>query len=150
MVNEFQNWGDVYLVEFDIAVANLPSYAANVFRFTSTTGSPNSDGDRIPALFILSTGKFNFHTTVNNNYDYLLQVDFELGKMYHVTIRQQVKEDGKYWFEVLIDSDSKLKIENKNPRSYPNVELYASDSFNDPFITNIGSICNVNMQQGEG
>ena len=67
--------------------------------------------------------------------------------MYHVTILQQKnKEDGKHWYEILIDGESKLKIENIAPRSYTNVKLYASDSFFDPFITNIGSICNVNIQ----
>ena len=150
MVNEFQKWGDVYLVEFDIAVANLPSAELNVFRFTSTTGNYNGDGDRIPALFVNNFGKFMFRSSVNNNYNYGLDVNFELGKMYHVIIRQQIKEDGKYWYEILIDGDSKLKIENKSPRSYTNVKLYASESFNDPFITNIGSICNVNIQQGIG
>ena len=147
VVNEFQNWGDEYLVEFDIAVANLPSSSTSVFRFTSTNGNGFSDGDRIPALFILKDGIFHFVTSVNNNPEYQLNVTFELGKMYHVTIGQQKnKEDGKHWYEILIDGESKLKIENIAPRSYTNVKLYASDSFFDPFITNIGSICNVNIQ----
>ena len=147
VVNEFQNWGDEYLVEFDIAVANLPSSSTSVFRFTSTNGNGFSDGDRIPALFILKDGIFHFVTSVNNNPEYQLNVAFELGKMYHVTIGQQKnKEDGKHWYEILIDGESKLKIENIAPRSYTNVKLYASDSFFDPFITNIGSICNVNIQ----
>ena len=146
VLNEFQNWGDVYLIEFDIAVANLPSVDVNVFRFTSTTGAYGGDGDHIPGLFISTDGKFWFRSSFNA---YDLDVNFELGKMYHVTIRQQIKEDGKHWYEILIDGDSKLKIENITPKSYPNVKLYASDSFNDPFITNIGSICNVNIQQGQ-
>ena len=147
VVNEFQNWGDEYLVEFDIAVANLPSSSTSVFRFTSTNGNGLSDGDRIPALFILKDGIFHFVTSVNNNPEYQLNVAFELGKMYHVTILQQKnKEDGKHWYEILIDGESKLKIENIAPRSYTNVKLYASDSYFDPFITNVGSICNVNIQ----
>ena len=96
VVNEFQNWGDEYLVEFDIAVANLPSSSTSVFRFTSTNGNGFSDGDCIPSLFILKDGVFQFVTSVNNNPEYQLNVAFELGKMYHVTIGQQInKEDGK-------------------------------------------------------
>ena len=125
----------------------MPRSWTSVFRFTSTNGNGFSDGDRIPALFILKDGIFHFVTSVNNNPEYQLNVAFELGKMYHVTILQQKnKEDGKHWYEISIDGESKLKIENIAPRSYTNVKLYASDSFFDPFITNIGSICNVNIQ----
>ena len=67
VVNEFQNWGDEYLVEFDIAVANLPSSSTSVFRFTSTNGNGFSDGDRIPALFILKDGIFHFVTSASND-----------------------------------------------------------------------------------
>ena len=51
--------------------------------------------------------------------------------------------------EVLIDGDSKLKIENTTPRSYSVVKLYTSDLFYDPFASNIGSICNVKIQHGQ-
>ena len=143
VVYEYQDWGDVYLVEFFITVTNLPIAETNVFRFTSTTGNDNGDGDHIPLFSIQNDGKLMFRSSVNNDFNY----DFELGKMYHVTIGQQIdNEDGKYWYEILIDGDSKLKIENKNHKSYTNVKLYASDSFNDPFISDFGSICHVKIQ----
>ena len=147
LVYEFQNWGDEYLVEFYITVTHLPTSSwTNVFRFTTLPGIYGSDGDSIPSLFISNDGKFMFHSSVNNNFNHGLDIDFELNTMYNVSIGQQIDEDGKYWYEILIDGDSKLKIENKNHRSYTNVKLYASDSFFDPLITNIGSICNVNIQ----
>ena len=117
-----------------------------MFRFTTLPGIYGSDGDSIPSLFISNDGKFMFRSSVNNNFNHGLDIDFELNTMYNVSIGQQIDEDGKYWYEILIDGDSKLKIENKNHRSYTNVKLYASDSYFDPFITNVGSICNVNIQ----
>ena len=114
--------------------------------FTTLPGIYGSDGDSIPSLFISNDGKFMFHSSVNNNFNHGLDIDFELNTMYNVSIGQQIDEDGKYWYEILIDGDSKLKIENKNHRSYTNVKLYASDSFVDPFISNFGSICQVKIQ----
>ena len=148
MISEFKNWGDVYQVEFYITVTNLPtSSQTNAFRFTSTTGNFGSDGDSIPALFIHNNGKFNFRSSVSNDFNYAKYIDFEKGQMYHVTIGQQIdNEVGEYWYEILIDGDSELKIENKNPTSYNNVKLYTSDSFVDPFISDFGSICNVKIQ----
>ena len=137
----------MYLVEFYITITKLPTAETNVFRFTSTTNNYNGDGDRIPIFSINNDGKFLFFSSVNNNFNHQINIDFELGKMYHVTIGQQIdNEDGKYWYEILIDGDSKLKIENKNHRSYTNVKLYASDSFNDPFTSDFGSICHVKIQ----
>ena len=147
LVYEFQNWGDEYLVEFYITVTHLPTSSwTNVFRFTTLPGIYGSDGDSIPSLFITNDGKFMFRSSVNNNFNHGLDIDFELNTMYNVSIGQQIDEDGKYWYEILIDGDSKLKIENKNQRSYTNVKLYASDSFVDPFISNFGSICQVKIQ----
>ena len=117
-----------------------------MFRFTTLPGIYGSDGDSIPSLFISNDGKFMFRSSVNNNFNHGLDIDFELNTMYNVSIGQQIDEDGKYWYEILIDGDSKLKIENKNHRSYTNVKLYASDSFVDPFISNFGSICQVKIQ----
>ena len=54
---EFQNWGLLYTVEFEITVTNAGSGWTNVFHFTANENNGNY-GDRIPALFINSA-----HTT---------------------------------------------------------------------------------------
>ena len=35
VLNEFQNWGDVYLIEFDIAVANFLAVLSNLAKKSS-------------------------------------------------------------------------------------------------------------------
>ena len=148
VISEFKNWGDVYQVEFYITVTNLPTSSwTNAFRFTSTTGNHGSDGDSIPALFIGNHGEFILRSSISNDFHYNKNIEFEKGRMYHITIGQQIdNEDGKYWYEIFVDGNSELKEENKNHKSYNNVKLYASDSFVDPFISDFGSICNVKIQ----
>ena len=69
-----------------------------------------------------------------------------LGETYHVII-QQSKIDSKYWYEIIINNESKLKEENTIPKSYSTVRFYTSDSFYDTFSSGIGNVCNLKIQQ---
>ena len=87
------------------------------------------------------------------------QYDLELGKTYQITIKQ-FKASGTYWYEIIIDDESKLKIEIPHqPISYSNVIAYTShknfsgipglDISVDSFTSDFGSICNFKVQQGQ-
>ena len=58
-------------------------------------------------------------------------------------------ENGKYWYEIIIDGNSEFKIENKQPKKFCSVKLHANS-----FSSDLGNICNVNITQpqpdGEG
>jgi hypothetical protein len=69
-----------------------------------------------------------------------------LGETYHVIIHQS-KIDSKYWYEIIINNESKLKEENTNPKSYSTVRFYTSDSFYHTFSSGIGNVCNLKIQQ---
>ena len=147
-MKEYPNWGDIYSIEFDIVITKLSNEVwMNVFHFTATNENCCGHGDRVPALFINKAGEFGFRTSLNDNGNYLKDFTFVLGKTYHVTI-QQSKEGNKYWYEVIIDDDSILREENKNPKTYSTVHLYTSDPWYDPFSSDFGNICNVKIQQG--
>ena len=108
-------------------------------------------GDRVPGLWINKDGHFYFHLTRSDNTDdnYHTNIDFVLGKTYHVTI-QQSKEGNKYWYEIVIDGVSILKRENKQPKRFSNVKMYASDPWHAPFTSDLGSISHIKVEQGEG
>ena len=148
LAQRFQNWGDVYFIEFDILVKKLPSSNwQNVFYFTGTNLKYGEHGERIPALWIYKTGHFHIATSLNGDYNYYTKIEFELGKYYHVII-QQLKINGEYWYEIIVDGYSKFKMKNNNPFSLSTVDLYTSSQSADPFTSDFGTICNVKIGYG--
>ena len=145
----FQNWGDLFKLEFSIKVTKRPTTTwANVFHFTAH-GNHLRYGDRIPALWINKGGFFYICSAVSGNNNYCKNVNFVLGKEYQVTI-QQLKVSGKYWYEIIMDSVSILKIENSQAQRFSNVKMYTSDPWHPSFTSDLGSITNIREVHGEG
>ena len=136
----------MYTVEFDIMVTNSVSGWTNVFHFTAD-GNYDNYGDRLPALYINTGEYFHICSAVNGNANYWQNFDFELGKQYQITIRQFKTSRETYWYEIIIDGESRLKIENTQPQSFSSVKLYMSDPWYTSFSSDLGSICNVKIQQ---
>ena len=143
VLQEFQNWGKLYSVEFEITVTNPGSGWTNVFQF-----APGIGGGRIPAFFINSDGYFHICSAVSDNKNYCYNFFFELEKQHQITIKQ-FNSSGKYWYEIIIDGESKIKKENTQPKSFASVNFYASNGVENTFSTDLGSICNVNIQNDE-
>ena len=150
MIAEFQNWGAQFKIEFSITVTKTPSGTANIFHFTGTDKKCCKDGDRIPSMYINSKGQFETRTSVNGQWDYGKDFDFELNHVYQITIQQLKDSSGLYWYEIIIDGVSKEKTENKQVKTYPSVKLYTSDPWDDSFTSDLGLISNLNIQQIEG
>ena len=149
LIKTFQNWGDVFNVEFTIEVkslTNLPlGHIANIFQFSNSLYI----GDRLPSLSIRDEELY-VYSLVNGVHDYSYSFKYELGKQYQMTIKQVKAVNGKYWYEIIVDGESKLKIENTQPKNFQNVHLYGSDPSSIPFSSDMGSICNVKIHKGEG
>ena len=150
-IQSFQNWGRLFTIDFDITVTK-PTYGlwgwTNAFHFTAN-GNMENYGDRIPALYINSDGYFSICSAINGNLNYWENFDFELGKQYQITIKQFI-DKGIYWYEIIIDGESRFKIENTQPQSFSSVKLYASDPWYNSFSSDFGSICNFKIQYLEG
>ena len=144
----FQNWGKLYSVEFEITVINPGSGWTNVFHFAPVNKLGDRIPGRIPAFFINSDGYFHICSAVSGNGNYCYNFFFELGKQYQITIKQ-FNTSGKYWYEIIIDGESKIKKENTQPKSFASVNFYASNGVENTFSTDLGSICNVNIQNDE-
>ena len=86
-------------------------------------------------------------SAVNKNGNLVKNIPFELGKLYHVNI-QQSKIDEKYWYEISIDGETKLKSENFNPLSFSSVKFYASDPWYSAFTSDMGQISGVTIING--
>lgn len=145
LIQNFENWGLVYHVEFTLEVTKVPNETwTNVFHFTSKSDKVYY-GDRIPALWINKGGHFSISSAVNGNLDYWTKINFEIKRQYQIIIKQFL-ESGKYWYEIITDGHSNLKIENTEPQNFSDVKLYASDPWHEPFSSDFGNICNVNIQ----
>ena len=143
----FQNWGRLFTVEFDIIVTSHVSGWTNVFHFTAE-GNKDNYGDRIPALYIdniNNQGYFHICSAINGNPNYRKNFDFELGKQYHISIKQFM-DSGINWFEIIIDGESLFKIKNTQPKSFSSVKLYGSDPWYNSFTSDLGKICNFKIQ----
>ena len=150
MVQEYKNWGEIFKIEFDIKVTKLPTEAGikqwvNVFHFT-INGDNSQYGDRIPSLFINKNGKFYFFTAISGNKNHEEKFDFELEKLHKIVI-QQFQESEKYWYEIIMDGESKVKIENKQQQSFSSVKFYASDPWFEPFSSEFGCIGKITISK---
>ena len=149
LVKVYQNWGDVFKIEFAITVTKLPRETwTSVFHF-SADGNYVNYGDRIPGLWIYNPGNFVISSAVNGNSNYYKEFPFVLGKQYQMTIQQFKDSDGKYWYEIVIDGESKFKIENTQTKTFSNVKLYASDPWYSPFSSDLGSFCDIKIRQSQ-
>ena len=145
VLKEFQNWGDVFKVEFSIKLTKWPTPGwTNVFHFT-----PNSNHHRIPAIWIHSNGYFYIYSAVNGHAHHYINFKYVIGKQYHMTI-QQLKYFGKYWYEIILNDVTILRVENRKPKRFPKVKLYASDPWHNPFSSDLGWISHIKTEQGEG
>ena len=153
VVQEIQNWGKLYMVQFEITVSNSGEGWINVFHFTANSNN-ELYGDRIPVLFIKKNtdneaGYFYIGSDISGQKSVAKYYDYELEKKYQITIKQFKDSGNKYWYEIIIDTESILKIENTVPESFPNVKLYASDPWYSAFSSARGSICNFKIQRDD-
>ena len=148
MVREFKNWGENFKIEFNIKITKQPGDYINVIHFTAN-GNGLVYGDRIPAVYIRG-GKVYFFSAINGNFNHNYQFDYQLKHMYHIIIKQY-KGKGynglAYWFEIIIDGESKFKIQNTQQKSFPNVKFYASDPWYDPFSSEFGCFGNITISK---
>ena len=153
VVQEIQNWGKLYSVEFEITISNSGEGWINVFHFTAGDSDNENYGDRISAMWIKrnsgsEAGRFYIASAISGDKNLDKDYNYELGKKYQITIKQFKDSGNKYWYEIIINAQSIFKIENTAPESFPNVKVYASDPWYNSFSSNLGSVCNLKIQQG--
>ena len=153
LVQVYPNWGDLFKIDFSIRVTKLPQETwTNVFHF-SADGDNFNYGDRIPGFWIYNvlniTQYFVISSAINGNSDYQQDFPIVLGKQYQMTIEQFKDSNGKYFYEIVIDGESKFKIENTQAQSFSNVKLYAGDPWYSPFSSDLGSFCDIKIRASQ-
>ena len=109
LINNFQNWGKLFNIEFYIKVNKLSSNDwLGVFSFTVDGGDAS-----IPKLWIHHDGYFAIQFGYKNPLTHKsFNIYFELGREYKMVIKQYKESNGIYVYEIMLDDDSKLTWEN--------------------------------------
>ena len=147
ILTNYSEWGHFYRVEFDITVNVIPENWLNVFHFTKSNNNIKDYGDRAPAFWIRKDGYFYVASAVSGDKNHWFDFQFELGKKYHVLIRQFEDHDEKVIYEIEIDNEVKHSVPNNQALDFTNVILYVSDPWHDPFSSDYGILENLNLWQ---
>ena len=124
---------------------SLPTETINVFHFTADKDCCTK-GDRIPAMWVYSSGNSHISSAVGSNGNYYIDTKFELGQKNHIII-QQLKEGSRYFYEIKENGTTLVKVRNKNPQSYSKVKLYTSSPWM-PSIADLAILSNFSVQGG--
>ena len=100
---------------------------ANVLHFTTGENSKQL-GSRVPALWVRNGESLYFVSDVNGktNYVFLTSTKYPANEVIDIII-QQVAEENKYFFEVIVNNEKLHRIENNQPKVFEDVILYVSD-----------------------
>ena len=122
-----------YEVSFQMNPTNIPPGYVNILHFTIGENR-GRHGDRIPAVWFkyghdLNSRPLFIVSDVNGNHNYgHVTAPVTIDKWTSVTIRQTL-QNGRYWYEILINGKISHKVENKRPRIFNDVSVFASDEW---------------------
>ena len=117
LIYTFQSWGPKYKVELDITFWKQYGDWQNVFHFT-TDGNCCNLGQRIPFLGVLSN-TFRIGSAVNDNVNYEIDFNFELGKYYNIIIEQYEDQENIWKYQIKINGEcSSFAIIRRSCLSY--------------------------------
>ena len=142
----YPTWKKIYSVSFRIIVKKSYRGWQSVIHFT--TRGDSGYGCRIPAVWIYGA-YFYIWSDVSGNTNYGKHIKFSYGKKYDITI-QQTKKNYKYWYEIIVNGSTVVKVQNTQPRIFYNVKEYLSDPWYPAFTSDFGyvsnlKICNLNI-----
>ena len=139
----------IYRVSFRIIVKKYHTNWLSVIHFTTGSDCCTS-GYRIPAVWITpNQARFAIWSDVsgNNNYRYTTTNDFSFGMPYDITIQQTPGFGGSYWYEIIINGSTFVKVQNTKPKKFFHVKEYISNPWYHSFTSDLGTIFNLEIEQ---
>ena len=130
------NWGQEFVIEFEIMVKRKTNGVLNVFQLTK-----GDENDRIPSLNIQSSNEFLFSSFVNGNRNFKIRYKFELQKTHNVKISQN--DSGLYCIE--INGVVHHCTQNNTPMNFDKVFVYVSNPWNKAFSKSFGELKNLKI-----
>ena len=129
MIDTISKWGPTYHVEADLVVNNSFSQNhmwTNVFHFTN-----GSLSNMIPLINVYNDN-LQICAIVNSiNYCHIYK--YEPNETINILIKQTEQLVGRFYFEIIINDESRYKVQNQEPEKFQNIKVYASDPWHFPF-----------------
>ncbi|XP_065656161.1 uncharacterized protein LOC100212432 isoform X5 [Hydra vulgaris] len=133
-----------FRVYFDVKPKSFSNGWHNVIHFT--IGSDiNKYGDRVPGVWFHNSGDGSLYIAapINGNLDRVFKTEpLPLNEWSHVEISQQL-ESSIYLYAIKLNGEIVFSEENKQPKSFDNVKVYASNPWyaaQDGFIKDLSIV----------
>eukprot|EP00111_Clytia_hemisphaerica_P017532 TCONS_00051901-protein len=131
LVDSIETLSPTWYVSFQVQPIHRVAQWSNVIHLTASGKDITSYGDRIPAVF------FNRHSTslhicsaVNNNRNYCFNTQpLPLHRWSTVEITQFQQGHTAVFYKIKINGQVVHKVQNKNVRFFPNVQVYRGNPF---------------------
>jgi len=124
-----------WLLSFQIKPISTRRGWSNIIHATAHNRNMHKYGDRIPGVWFLSnTNRMHICSAVNGNKNYCFNTRQNLpkNKFSTVVIRQIQRKDGKFVYQIFLNSKLLHQKINRATRSFKNVKLYAADPWYNP------------------
>ena len=123
-----------FSIKFEVLLTEFNNNRfSNIIHFTNGTSLKGKYGDRIPAVWSKGTGDPNYRQLYfamalgqDENKVFSTVKSYSMHQWLCVEIRQ-VLSNGKYMFEIAVDSEVVHSVENTNPVDFHNVTVYISN-----------------------
>ena len=129
-----RNYGPAFKVEMKFKLKGYPSESdgwSNILHITVGENDYHKKGNRYPALWLHKDKFFHFTSCIDDSSNYsknyvILLDNMELQQLYHIIIQQKLIE-GKWMYQVLVDGQLFVSVENTKPMRLDEAKLYLSD-----------------------
>ena len=120
-------WGKFFQVEADITITKFSSTWISIFHFTRSNNDLKYVGDRQPMIKILKDDYFHICSGINSNKNWCQNYGgIKLNTKYHIVIQQYPYHSHAY-YRILVNGAVFKGVENKSPKDYSTVYVYASN-----------------------
>lgn len=132
VIDRRQGLSPYYDLSFEIRPLGIVSGWSNIIHAT-IGNNIGKYGDRTPAVFFLSrTTRLHICSAVNGNVNYCWNSSpLPLLRYSRIRITQQEKGN-KLYYMIFINKRRMLRIENKRPEFFQNVQVYSADKWYSP------------------
>jgi len=121
--------GKDYDVSFELKITKFGTDAfQSVLHLT--LGEDHGNGHRIPGVWVTAEKKLFISSSVsgNANKEDTVPKELEAGKWIKVHISQKLV-DGKYMYEVKVNGESVVNVENTKPEQFGPIKVFAGDNW---------------------
>ena len=91
LLDTIASWGPLFKVSFQLKLNNYGNKIDSLLHFTATDSNGLGAGERVPAIFVKSSGYLLFRAHIGTTTDWGFNKKWDLGEWHDVSMIQHVK-----------------------------------------------------------